>query len=433
MTLLMSKRRLITASGSTDGGGGTGTLLGVGSASTSLVDYPKIQNTTVGNWYVDGSRPSSGDGTSLATAFKTIQEGLSALQSGQTLLVKSGVYSQTSRINRTIAWNSTTRIMGYGDDRPVIDFSGISLSWPNYQGIVIESTSRNELWHRFYIINCRNTYNNGSALAVKAPTTIISDIWSSHIDYRSVEVIGVTTGKVTIQDCVGWRMGDGTTVSTSTGEHFMVLNSGRDTNPEEIALVRCVSINAGDDGYDLWSARSALVLDSVAIKAGYYWNGSDAGDGQGYKMGGNIDNGRNNRLRGSVSVYSRAFGVDANIPASSQYGQYHYINNTSAYNAANGFLAGNVTHLENNISYQNQSNYTSPGASTTSTNNSWELGISNPLFSDPSAGDYSLAAGSPAIGVGTSGKNLGASTVALELTKLWFNRDTTGYALPEWD
>lgn len=406
-------------------------LLGVGSESTSLITYPKIQNTTVGNWYVDSSRPSSGDGTSLATAFKTIQEGLSALQSGQTLLVKGGIYNMSQRIIRNTAYAQRTRIMGYGTDRPILDFSSTDLN-SNRDAIQIGSTSRNELWHRFYIRNCRNSGGWGSGFMVQAPTTILSDIWASHTDYRSFSVSGVTTGSVTIQDCVGWRMGDGFTASTSTGEHFLVVGSGRDTHPEEIVLARCVSINGGDDGYDLWSARSVLIIDSVSIGAGYYWNGAIAGDGNGYKMGGDNANGRNNRLRGSVAVRSSRYGIDANISASSQYGQYHYINNTTAYNDSQGFFLGNHVHVENNIDYGNGASYRSPGASTTYANNQWDLGINNPQLADAEEGDYSLLAGSAAIGSGTGGKNLGASTIALELTKLWSERDTTGYALQEW-
>lgn len=406
-------------------------LLGVGSESTSLTLYPRIQNTTIGNWYVDASRPISGDGTTLATAFKTLQEGLNALQSGQTLLVKGGTYTP-GRMLRNTAWGSTTRIMGYGNDRPILDFDGVDMTWPNRHCLVIESGSRNELWHRFYFINSRNNTNTGGVVSINAPTTTISDIWASHMDYRTVEISGVTNGWVTVQDCVGWRMGDGSSANTSTGEHFLVVGSGRDSTPEEIRFVRCVSINGGDDGFDLWSARSALILDSVSIGAGFYWNGNVAGDGNGYKMGGDSGNGRNNRLRGSVAVYSSRYGIDANISASSQYGQFHYVNNTTVYNDSQGFFLGNHVHVENNIDYGNGASYRSPGGSTTYSNNQWNLSISNPQLANPSEHDFSLAEGSPARGVGTGGANLGASTVALELTKLWASRDTTGYALPEW-
>lgn len=407
-------------------------LLGVGSESESLVSYPRITNTTVGDWYVDGSVGSSGDGTSLATAFKTLGEGLSALSSGETLLVKGGTYTP-GKLTRSTAWDSTTRIMGYGDDRPVLDFSGVDLSWPNRDCIVISSTARNELWHRFYIVNGRSFESGGSGFSVRAPTIVLSDIWSSHFDYRGFTVSGVSSGQVIIQDCVGWRMGDGTSFSTSTGEHFIALGSQNEANPESVAFVRCVSINAGDDGFDLWSSRGALILDSVAIGAGYYWNGNPAGDGIGFKMGGDNGNGRNNRLRGSVAVGSRQHGISANIPANSQYGQFHYINNTSVDNGFQGFFSGNHVHVENNINWGNVFSGVSLGTSATSTNNSWNLGVTNPMFGDVSEGDYSLLSGSSAIGAGTGGKNLGASVVALELAKKWLNRDVTGYAQPGWD
>lgn len=406
-------------------------LLGVGSESESLISHPRIANETVGDWYVDASVSSSGDGTSLATAFKTLQEGLSALQDGQTLLVKAGTY-YPGKITRNTAWSSRTRIMGYGTDRPRLDFTGVNLEWPNRDSIVITSTSRNELWHRFYITNGHSIENGGSGFSVRAPTTILSDIWASHFDYRSFTVSGVSNGKVTIQDCVGWRMGDGSSQHTDAGEHFIVLGSQQESTPENVALVRCVSINGGDDGYDLWSSRGVLILDSVAIGAGYYWNGNTAGDGQGFKMGGDSGNGRNNRLRGSIAIGCKSRGVDANISANSQYGQYHYINNTCVGNGQ-GFLLGNVVRAENNLQWANNSSYTSPGSSTVNVRNSWDLGVGNPNFGNVVSGDYSLLPGSGAIGVGTDDKNLGASEEALKLAKLWLSRDISGYAQAEWD
>ncbi len=49
-------------------------------------------------YYVDASVASSGDGTSWATAFKTIQEGVSAAVDGDTVLVTNGVYDAGSTI-----------------------------------------------------------------------------------------------------------------------------------------------------------------------------------------------------------------------------------------------------------------------------------------------------------------------------------------------
>jgi hypothetical protein len=77
-----------------------------------------------------------------------------------------------------------------------------------------------------------------------------------------------------------------------------------------------------------------------------------------------------------------------------------------------------VEVARNNIAYNNTKNNNSGGALDDSSN-TWNLGITNPDFADPAHADYSLAAGSPCIGAGTNGGNLGASTVALEIAKRW--------------
>ncbi|MEN8220879.1 MAG: hypothetical protein ABFS56_31895 [Pseudomonadota bacterium] len=51
------------------------------------------------NWHVDGEVTSSGDGTSWASAFKTIQEAIDASATFDEVWVKQGTYVLSSRIN----------------------------------------------------------------------------------------------------------------------------------------------------------------------------------------------------------------------------------------------------------------------------------------------------------------------------------------------
>jgi uncharacterized repeat protein (TIGR01451 family) len=68
-------------------------------------------------WYIDGDVPSSGDGTSWAQAFKTIQEGIDASASADTVLVHPNTYIENINFNgKNITVKSTD-----GAEKTVID------------------------------------------------------------------------------------------------------------------------------------------------------------------------------------------------------------------------------------------------------------------------------------------------------------------------
>lgn len=379
----------------------------------------------MGDWYVDGNRQSSGGGLSLETAFRTIQEGLSALQSGQTLLVKGGVYAMPNRMYRTRAWAATTRIMGYGTDRPIIDATGFATT----EDAILRfgSSASNELWHRFYI---RNVTPFGSkAVDIAGSNITISDVWASHIMGTGFRV-GEDNSGVVLKDCAVWMMGDGSSQHTNVGDGF-AATAWTPANYTEAKFVRCVAVNAPDDGFDLWGGRGCEIIDSVSFGSGRYANGNRAGDGNGYKLGGTGNGGgKANTVRGSLSLSNRRAGFDHNHATTTA--DQTILNNTSYDNGGTGIDYGQNSTTHNNISYSDGSSHYPESGGIVSFN-TWQLGITDPDFADVDEHDYSLSEESPAKGVGLGGENLGASTIALEIAKKWLNRDLTGYAQPGWD
>jgi len=58
----------------------------------ALIALPLCSVRQAATWYVDGSVSASGDGSSWATAFQKIQEGIDAASDGDTVTVKQGTY-----------------------------------------------------------------------------------------------------------------------------------------------------------------------------------------------------------------------------------------------------------------------------------------------------------------------------------------------------
>jgi hypothetical protein len=393
-------------------------LLGTGSTSTSLVDYPKIENTTTGDWFVNGSVASSGDGTTLGTAFKTLQEGLSALGDGETLLVKSGTYVFNSTINRNTSWSSQTRIMAYGDDRPVLDFSNISSRCVYFGG-----SSKNELWHRFHVRNNNrsrgevHTGHEGWYAYTGASDLVWSDLWASDLGGEGFRFYRVDDSQVL--DCATWDLGDSSLSPswTSPPDGFICSGSGSSGGESNRnVFARCVAINAPDDGFDCFSGIDTLYVDCVSIQAGKYYDGTGGRGRNGFKMGGGT--GADNTAKGCFS-YDCGRGFEDNGGT-----RVTFLSGTATacdWVGVNGPTG--TTVVRDMISLANDAPNSNIGG--TASNNTWNLGITNAGWESPGTPDwdYSLSDTSGCLGVGVSGGNLGASTVALALAKEWLQKD----------
>jgi len=396
-----------------------GELLGVGSSSNSYTDDPPTAPTTTGNWYVDGANGNnSNSGVSVSNAFATIQQALSVVQDGQTILVRGGTYMQPSGgLDRTRIWTTGIRIMGYGNEVPVLSAQNVSSGY----GLHLNG-SRREHWCGFHIINAAIC----GVRIYAASDNRLERIYVSHSatsGYGSgIIVNGPNANRNLVVDCAVWRLGSPGVGGTNTPDAF-VFTSAPDTTCSENRMVRCFGANATDDIFDFYRTTDSEGVDLVALAPGYYYNGSTANtEGHGYKMGGG--GGARNTLRGSLAVLGRRAGLNSNGAPN-----VSYINcTTTGNNYGIEFRNGSTGSASECIAVGNNADvpvdqYNSMPPIGNLTRNSWQVGVTNGnvSFAQVADGDYSLATGSPARTAGLGGTPIGASTVALELLKRWWN------------
>lgn len=83
---------------------------------------------TIADWYVNGAVPSSGNGLTPETAFKTIQEGVDAASAGQSIAVYGYVYPESVALTVSGAEGSPITLTGVSGD-VIIDGGDLTTGW----------------------------------------------------------------------------------------------------------------------------------------------------------------------------------------------------------------------------------------------------------------------------------------------------------------
>lgn len=377
-------------------------LLGVASKSNSYELYPITPPTTVGTYYVATSGSDSNNG-SLGAPFKTITKALSVCTGGETILVRGGVHTPTSRININQAFTSTVRLWAYGTERPILDGSSLG-SGSAGRIIYLQSASR-----RLHIKGFEIRNGKDSGIEVEGQNLFFEDIVIHDTLGTGLHQFGGANNLY--QDVVCFALGDGISTDTNVPDAIALTHSSSSVWTSSNKLIRCLAFNCPDDGFDHFRARGTEALDCVAVASGRYHNGNVGADGNGFKEGGNPSGGAggsggNNTFKGCLALYCKGAGFDDNNSIVGNSVSFC----TGAYNT-HGFQNGQDTCTDN-ISYGNTSTqrYTPSG-----TRNSWNLGNQDPKF-EP---DFSLGASSPYRAADAQGMPTGASDVAIGLYTRW--------------
>ena len=84
-------------------------------------------NPAVTVWYVNGSKASSGNGTTPDNAFKTLKEALNKAPENSTIYIAQGAYTGENNINLTV--NKNLNFINYGAGEVIFDAEGLSRIW----------------------------------------------------------------------------------------------------------------------------------------------------------------------------------------------------------------------------------------------------------------------------------------------------------------
>ena len=243
----------------------------------------------------------------------SIYDAVKYVQPGQTIVLMEGTYylDKTVKIERGVNGTADLPIQMVADpeasSRPVLDFqqmcAGMVLAgdyW-YFQGFDVTNSADKQKGIQLSGKHCTmdniNTYHNGNTgLQIsRYLTTDEYDMWPAYDLILNCTSYGNADA--------GFEDADGFAAKLTVGDG--------------IVFDGCISYNNADDGWDLFakvqtgSIGAVTIKNSVAFGNGYLENGTVAGNGNGFKLGGDSMSGKH-VLENCVSFDNKAKGIDSN-------------------------------------------------------------------------------------------------------------------------
>jgi hypothetical protein len=327
--------------------------------------YPAYCST----YFVDpNGNDTTGDG-SIGSPYKTIGKAVGLIAAGDTIYVRGGTFTYTGSITAiTLPAKSGASetnkcyLMGYNDERPLLDFSAMTGDI-TVDGLLIAGS----YW---YVkgIDCKGSPHNG----IKISGTYNTIEFCRSYENRNTGV-GVASGAANNQiincdsyyNCdTGQENADGFApkIDVGTGNYFY----------------GCRAWQNSDDGYDGYLRPSDDVNTTYencwAFKSGYLKSGAAGnGNGNGFKMGGS-DSPRllrhNAILKNCLSFSNLAEGFDENHNKGSMtlYNCTAFNNGSNNFEISEAMASGKTAIVTNCVSFTG----TVSLAYATQTTNSWQ-------------------------------------------------------------
>ncbi len=261
--------------------------------------------------YVSPSGTSSGKGTKESPL--NVQTAVNYAQSGQTILLAGGTYNfvEPLRIPHGIDGTADAPIRMMVDpmaeSRPVLDFKGLTA------GVI----HGGDYWH-FFGFDVTNTRNGQKGFQVSGHYNTLERIDAYHNGntgiqisrYAGTDPVSEWPSHNLILNCTsygnadaGYEDADGFAAKLTCGEGNVFRG--------------CIAHHNADDGYDLYAKietgpiGKVRIESSVAYANGFLEDGSEGGNGNGFKMGGsNIPGGH--QLIDSYAFFNKSKGIDSN-------------------------------------------------------------------------------------------------------------------------
>lgn len=256
----------------------------------------------------------TGVSTNDASALRPLdlQTAVQAAQAGQTVVVKAGRYRLTSplRIKRSVSGTEANPIYLIADPaaetKPVLDFTGAA------DGILLDGS-----W--WYIAGIDVTGAKGEGVSIAGHHNTLDRVDAYHNQATGIQISRSSRVDSTVEQ---WPSYNTILNCTAYGNADPGYSDADGFGAKLTAGVGnvfdgCVAYHNADDGWDLYAKAEngpigkVVVKNCIAYGNGYLEDGTNAGDGNGFKLGGESITAYH-ELRDSYSFNNKNCGITCN-------------------------------------------------------------------------------------------------------------------------
>ena len=233
---------------------------------------------------------------------------------GQTIILMEGTYELETGLKIQRGTNGTEEnpIRMIADPeaktRPVIDFLGTGT------GILHGGN-----WWYFYGFDVTNSLDGQKGFQISGNNNVLDQIHTYYNGNTGIQLSRYATVDLTIDqwpannlilNCTSWGNADSGYEDADGFAAKLTIGEGN-------VFDGCIAYNNADDGWDLYakvatgSIGAVVIKNCIAYANGYLEDGTVAGNGNGFKMGGDSLSGKH-QLINSIAFTNRAKGIDSN-------------------------------------------------------------------------------------------------------------------------